>query len=230
MGVVAVLVPPHRVEMAKRAYADLLQQRAEAAQLPYPSKIAGVDWDSWLNSWDTAVDALPITADSVAADLAQLRELCLTLGGLHMQHLEQAASGPGWRDRDGDLATLVDQVTRKLRGPSGGTPPIQHEVGYDPMRYVPAGYRIEGSSCSVGLASRFADEGGSPLWLRYHRATPHFSAINDLVLASEYRGAARTDDGHLWLPLTIQPDLAGEVLVDHLTSQVRVVQALLRTP
>ena len=40
----------------------------------------------------------------------------------------------------------------------------------------------------------------------------------------------RTDDGHLWLPLTVRADLSGELLVDNLVDQVRAVHAVLLPP
>lgn len=227
VGVIVLMVPPHRVAEAERAHAALVAQRVDAGLPPYPSRFLVVGWDTWLDDWDAAVAGLPATSHSVAADLVQLRELCLTLGGLHMRPLEKAASGPDWTGRAGDLATLVDQVTQQLRGPDGKTLPIQHEAGYDPMRYISGGYRLGGSSCSVGLASRFANEGASPLWLRYHRSTPHFSAISDAIFRSELRLRVRTDDRHLWLPLLIRPDLAGEQLVEDLVAQVWDVRRLL---
>lgn len=226
-GVIVVLVPPHRVSAAELAYEDLIQERAVGGLPPHPSVVAILNWDDWLDCWEEAVAQLPATPDSIAGDLVQLRELCLTLGGLHMRPLGDVVPGASWRERAADLATLVDQVTQRLRDPAGRTPPIRHEGGYDPLRYIPGGYRLEGSSCSVGLSSRFADEGASPLWLRYNRTTPYFAAINDLLLASDLRHYARTDDGHLWLPLTIDSDLPGEMLADHLVDQVRSIQALL---
>jgi hypothetical protein len=229
-GVIVVLVPPHRVSAAELAYEDLMQKRAVAGLPPYPSAVAILDWGDWLGCWEEAVAQLPATPDSIAGDLVQLRELCLTLGGLHIRPLGDLVPGPSWRARAADLATLVDQVTQKLRDPASRIPPIQHESGYDPLRYIPGGYRLGGSSCSVGLASRFADEGASPLWLRYHRATPHFAAISDLLLASGLRHSVRTDDRHLWLPLNIDPDLPGEMLADHLVDQVKSIQALLASP
>jgi hypothetical protein len=229
-GVVVVLVPPHRLREADHAYADLTHQRSEQGLAPYPSSVAILDWDRWLGSWEEAVAHLPAAPDSVAADLVQLRELCLTLGGLHMRPLGDAASGPQWRDRVDDLATLVDRVTQKLRDPAGRIPPIVHEDGYDPLRYIPGGFRVGGSSCSLGLASRFADHGASPLWLRYHRGTPHFAQINDLILASELRPVVRTDDAHIWLPLTIKANVSGEFLVDDLVRQVTDIQAVLSPP
>ena len=41
----------------------------------------------------------------------------------------------------------------------------------------PAVIPCAGSACSVGLASRFADQGVTPLWLRYHKDTADFPTI-----------------------------------------------------
>jgi hypothetical protein len=61
-------------------------------------------------------------------------------------------------------------VTAALSAGEAKLPPIQHQRGFDPFRYAPGGY--SNSACSVGLASRFADKGGSPMWLRYNKTTP----------------------------------------------------------
>jgi hypothetical protein len=66
------------------------------------------------------------------------------------------------------------------------------------------------------------------LWLRYHRLTPHFRAISDKLFTSDRRSTLRTDDGHLWLPLTVCADLSGEFLVDDLVNQVHAVHAILQ--
>jgi len=229
-GVVAVLVPPHRVVEAQLLIAQVRDEWASAGLSHGDTAMVVLDWGTLLDRWEAAVAHLPSGPDSVAADLVQLRELCLTLGGLYMRPFGLAAAGPDWRGRADDLAIIVDQVTRRLLPPDDRTWPVQQEDGYAPFRYLPGGYPMPGSACAVGLSSRFADEGGSTLWLRYHRQTPHFRAISDRLLATDLRPTVRTDQGHLWLPLTVRADLSGELLVDDLVGQVRAVHALLLPP
>lgn len=227
-GVVVALVPPHRITEAERVFEELASQRRDEGLPEYSSVPAFISWDTWLDSWDEAVKDLPAGADSIAADLVQLRELCLTLGGLHMRPIPIDEPDFSWRDRADDLATLVDRVTQRLQDPDWvRILPLRREDGYDPLRYFRGGHTHPESYCSVGVASSFADQGESPLWLRYHRTTPGFPAISDLLLASDYRLQLRTDHGHLWVPLHIRPELAGKLLEEDLVRQVHEVQALL---
>jgi hypothetical protein len=97
-------------------------------------------------------------------------------------------------------------------------------------RYFPSGYSsFEGEpkgAASIGIAEEFADAGLSPIWLRIHKATDGFTMIRDRIVASPFRDAARVDHGHLWLPLTIDPDLPGPDLVASLSAQVEAIRAV----
>jgi hypothetical protein len=227
-GVFVLLVPMSRSQEGQRVLDDAVRERVDKGAAPYTSGTAVVTWDDWLDVWDEAVRDLPATPDSLAGDLVQLRELCVTLGGLVIPPLGGAASGENWREREEDLRIIVDQVTVRLKAPEDKNLPIQHEAGYDPMRYVPGKYLR--SYCSVGLASRFADQGLSPLWLRYHQQTDGFRAIRARIMTSKFRDEARDDDGHIWLPLHIPPNFAGPDVVDQVVEQVAAVEAVVDVP
>ena len=220
-GAFVLLVPASRFDYAGRVLEAALRERGDEGHAPYLIAAAVLTWDSWLEAWNDAVRHLPATPDSLAADLVQLRELVVTMGGLVIPPLDGAAAGEGWREREPDLRIIVDQVTTRLSDPSSRRPPIVHEVGYDPLRYAPGGYSEPGSSCSVGLASRFADQGATPLWLESAKLTPHFADIRARIMTSTFADDVLTDDGHLWLPLALPGDLAGPELVDHLVAEVR---------
>jgi hypothetical protein len=226
VGAFVLLVPANRFGEAERVLDAALRERTDEGASAYPIAAAVVTWDSWLEAWNDAVRHLPSTSDSLAGDLVQLRELCLTMGGLVIPPLGGAALGEGWREREEDLRIFVDQVTARLSDPSSRKLPIVHEAGCDQLRYVPGGYPEPGSFCSVGLASRFADQGATPLWLRYHKITTHFREIRARIMTSAFAEDVRTDDGHLWLPLVVTGELAGHELVDHLVAHVRAVHAV----
>jgi len=96
----------------------------------------------------------------------------------------------------------------------------QCQVGYEHRRYIPGGTVDEGANCSVGIGTRFADEGQTPFWLRYHRRTPDFDAVKARLRRSQYSSEMRTDDRHTWIPLDADPDAAGPELVQGLVAQV----------
>jgi hypothetical protein len=140
--------------------------------------------------------------------------------------LAAAAGGEDWRDRFNDLAQIIDATTRNFDQRA----PIGDEPLYKRRRYFPSGYSsFEGEpkgAASVGIAEAFADAGLSPIWLRFHKVTEGFSIIRDRIVASSYKDAARVDDGHLWLPLTIDPDLPGPDLVASLSAQVEAIRTI----
>lgn len=214
-GALVLLVPENRRAEAQR----LLDVEAGTHSIG----TAVVTWGEWFDSWDHAVAKEPAGVRSIAADLTQLRDMAASLGGFILEPLAQASFGAAWRDREGDLRDIVGQVTLALNDSSGWLPPITHSSGFDPARYVPVGNG--GSWLAVGVASRFADEGTSPpIWVRFHKRTPGFSAIKKKILASDYHERARLDDGHVWLPLRVDPGLAGPDLVSDLVHQVRAIQ------
>lgn len=232
-GVLVVLVPATRKEEGERILtvvlserdAELVEDGAVGATTMAISGIAGivVTWDEWLEVWEEAVRHLPATPDSLASDLAQLRALCRTLAGGVLDPVPPGTH----RERFKDLSVLVDQITRRAAG-EGRLAPLQQEVGYDVFRYIPGGYAD--AAASVGVALRFADAGLSPLWLRFHRVTGHFSAIRARIMTSRYAEDVRTDEGHLWIPLKLADDLAGPELVDDLLGQIREIQATISAP
>ena len=222
-----LLVPETRTGEAQRVLRDAHEERRSRGEPDRKASSMVVTWDEWFDTLDHAVEHLPASPDSLSADLVQLRGLCTALGGLVISPLAHAALGGDWRQRQEDLRTLVDQVTSRLRNPKGKMPPIIHETGFDPLRYLPGGYVKRGSALAVGLASRFADQGMSPLWVRWHKRTRHYSAIRVRIMASAYRDQVRTDDGHLWLPLMLQPEMTGPELVDDLVYQVETMKSVL---
>src|SRR5690606_20293548 len=105
-----------------------------------------------------------------------------------------------WREREEDLRQIVNEVTRRFFVHGERVAPMQSEPGYEPLRYFSGGDAARYVACSVGIGTRFADEGTTPLWLRYHKRTPGFSLVRARLYGSRFAPSIRTDDGHIWLP------------------------------
>lgn len=147
--------------------------------------------------------------------------LCRTLTG----RVIPPVNDDYWRDREGDLRKIVDQVTAELVGSNGRMPPlVLGEKGYSPMRYFRSGYPDTGSYASFGVATRFSDRAETALWLRFHKKTGSFAKIRDRIMTSPLQERARHDDGHLWLPMEVPPNAAGPALVIHVVDQIKEVQ------
>ena len=196
---------------------------------PYPLATEVLTWEELLDVWEAAVADLPPSPDSVAADIVQLRALCLTLGGLVIEPLGEAAAGAEWREKESELRVLVDAATKRLKG-TNRLPPIDDEGVYLARRYFLTsvlGANGERAWGAIGIRSDIADAGGPPAWVRFHKVTPGFRRVLDVLMASSWRESARRDDNHLWLPLTIDPTLSGPAVVASLVHQVRGVEQVL---
>ncbi len=64
-----------------------------------------------------------------------------------------------------------------------------------------------------------ADDADPPLWVRWHRETTDIELVRPLLEAAGYKPVSH--EGHLWMPLAIEPASggAGRQIV-RLTSQV----------
>jgi hypothetical protein len=154
--------------------------------------------------------------------------MCTTLGGLVIAPLGRVSFGDEWRHREQDLRQLVREATEHFIT-AGTRWPMSSEVGYEHRRYIP-GYLSDGTvdngaACSVGIGNRFADEGETPFWLRYHRRTPDFELARARLSRSRYSPRMRTEDRHVWLPLDARPDAAGPELVQDLIAQISSIIA-----
>jgi hypothetical protein len=215
-GVLVLLVPESRTVEA-RGKADIACGESSSSIRPVT-----LSWGQLVDIWKRA------SSDDagLAGDVEQFAAMCHTLGGMVIAPLAAAAGGGNWRTRFNDLAQIIDATTRTFDQRA----PIGDEPLYSRRRYFPSGYsNFEGEpkgAASIGIAEEFADAGLSPIWLRIHKATDCFTMIRDRLVASPFRDAARVDHGHLWLPLTIDPDLPGPDLVASLSAQVEAIRTV----
>ncbi len=217
-GALVLLVPAARVAEGERAVASA--QRETLADTPSAAVV--MTWDELLNVLQDAVAHLPVTLDAVAADVVQFKALCLAMQGFVVAPI----TGPATWPPSEDLLRLFHQVSEQLREPKRKMLPIVHEPGFDPMRYMYFGG--ERDYLAIGLASRFADT-GLPLWVRYeNRDARHFAKVRGRVMVSEHKHSVVPEMNHkLWLPLTIEPDLAGQGLVQDIVAQIRGISSII---
>ena len=212
-GVLVLLVPSSRVIEAQRVL--------EASDAGGTGVV--VTWDDCITCCEEAAKELP-NATEIANDLFQFKAMCTTLGGIVIAPLGNVALGKEWRAREEDLRQIVRLATESFV-PAEVRVPFGNEPGYEHRRYMP-GVRYEGShqglsSCSVGIGSRFVEDGLTPFWLRYHRQTIDFAVVKERLSRSSYAAHIRNDDRHLWLPLHADPSMSGNELVQSLEEQIQ---------
>ncbi len=151
--------------------------------------------------------------------------MCMTLGGLVIPPLDEAAFGPAWRERKENLRQIVDEVTRRFFPPGERSYPMQNEPGYDPFRYFSGGDADPGIACSFGIGTQFADEGGNSVLAQVSQANSRIlvgeSEASWLPIRSLHSDRRR----HIWLPLAASPDAAGPELVEQLAAQISDIVA-----
>ena len=112
-----LLMPPSRVAEAENVLRQVRSERISEGLSPHTAGTGVLSWDAWIDHWELAVDDLPKTPDSIAADLVQLRAVCLALGGVVVPPFN-SDSGAEWRQR-GERARQSgrrrDQTTHAAR-------------------------------------------------------------------------------------------------------------------
>jgi hypothetical protein len=229
-GAFVLLVPGSRAEFAREVLASVL--REDRHDSPYSSGTAVVTWDEWLTMWERATEGGDTSPRSLASDLVQLREVCRTLGGLVIRPMASAAGGSTWREREADLAIIVDQVTATLtQEKETKLLPIGKEPGFHPRRYVWSDLATD-RFYAIGVRPEIADQGSTPLWMRYHADTAKRSggvgAIRARIATSLPDVPWEQDDqGSVWFPLELDGSLAGPELVRSIIEQIQPVEAAL---
>lgn len=225
-----LLMPPSRVAEAENVLRQVRSERISEGLLPHTAGTGVLSWDAWIDHWELAVDDLPKTPDSIAADLVQLRAVCRALGGVVVPPFN-SDTGAEWRQRESELANVVAEAT-KLLMPPGSTAadfPLQkRDARFSPFRWVPSGYPAPNSWMAVGLSGEFADEGSAPIWVRYDATHPEWPTLRTRIMTSALGASARHDHGNLWVPLVINPELPGPALIDDLVRQAESLRRLAR--
>jgi len=224
-----LLVPEPRIaESRSRLEAARLSLQSGSDSLPL-GHVAS--WTDLLNVWKKTLAHESGSADSVLADVLQFEALCQSLGGRVRAPFEAESLNPEWRQRLEDYRKLTDEVTRRLTPADARLAPIKDEGAFLSRRYFPAGLTVESgkeSAASVGIQTNFADSGNGAVWLRFNRKTGGYARILACLRPLPLSKGAVEDERGLWLPLALNPDLAGVDLVEDLVGQVESVQRLLQ--
>jgi len=222
-GVFVLLVPEHRRREAELA---LQSHRAELSAAPSKTRIESLvlTWHDTINLWEEVLSAHDASAalDSPHVDLHQFAELCRAFGGLRVS-VHEASEKNIRRDI---WLPIVDAVTREVSFRE--VMPIVSRTGYAPSRYITT--PIWDLFGAVGVQNAFADEGLTPLWVRFNRATGKsvggIERIRSILLQSSYAPSLRFEDKHVWLPLEIDETLPESELVTSLSDQYRSISAI----
>ncbi len=112
---------------------------------------------------------------------------------------------------------VIDRVTRAATAELSLAPlPWQPK----PSAGTEGGFRYIGAPGEPNLCVGMrADDADPPLWVRWHRETTDIELVRPLLEAAGYKPVSH--EGHLWMPLAIEPASggAGRQIV-RLTSQV----------
>jgi hypothetical protein len=125
-----------------------------------------------------------------------------------------------WREREGWWLKLVDLTTRRLAGDQ--LLPFGREQGSEPYdrRYVCRKLGNVDSCYSVGTRDPFVGY-TTPIWLRFHKGTGHFTRIRAKLDRAAGGVQPVHSGGHLWFPLEVPRDSDRETMIGALVKQVQ---------
>jgi hypothetical protein len=131
---------------------------------------------------------------------------CAGLEGLDVPALDRDDLNGRWRERT-DLHHIVDRMSREAVARLG----LAVYTTRPTSEGLEAGFRYMGTGPTPHVAVGIREgRGGSPFWIRVHRATSHLEQARNRLVEAGYD--LDTDDaGHLWWPLPFQPS-AGSAL------------------
>lgn len=220
-----LLMPESRAEDAA-----LLLRRARDQSEAARSSAACVSWRELLAVLSAALADDERGPRSLEADLIQLEALVDARTRYVLPPLGVAAAGEEWQTRRSELVGLVDIATQRLADSLGawrGPQVARRDIPFAPSYYLKAEGPEPETYFSVGLHRGFAAEGLTPTWLRFHKVTGGRLAVRRVREAlgdnPTYGSRIRTDGGHLWLPITLDPALEDDSLVDYVVAQIRAM-------
>jgi hypothetical protein len=181
-------------------------------------------------SWDELFAALQSTeAGRFRYELEQLQAMYTELRGTFIVPLASDADMHQWESCETDFFELVNQVTRHLTKLHRIYPTLSEPLDQDSSEREPRVYKLryvcpcddDARSCySIGVRLPF-DEWETPIWMRFHRATSNFRVIRDRIKRSNLKIVE--SGGHIWIPLEVLRDVAGEQMIEDLVRQAEEV-------
>lgn len=230
-SVLAILVPSRRVQEAR---GTIIKEFGVAGQDPWrPAESPNVVVTTI--SWEAVLKALAAGDDApLRSEVEQFAAMYDVLNDGYIEPLAGREDLVQWRKREdatGTFTKLVDRLTHELLAgrplnPMGREALEQAPDGLEPReyrrRYVCEPQNASGQqSCfSVGVRDPFSGF-DTPIWLRFHRDTPHFEAIRARLASSGVTKVA--SGGHIWIPLDIPVGVGEEDMLKALLSQAQAI-------
>ncbi len=142
------------------------------------------------------------------------------LVGHDIEPIATEADVLAWRERENVFIAYIDRATRRLARSARVMP-----IGFDSRhpeyyrRYVCRPLGGPKRSCfSVGVRDPFVGF-STPVWFRFHHATPFFAEIRDRLRAAGPVLRIVESDGHVWIPLDVPLCAEANTVVDSLVEQ-----------
>ena len=155
--------------------------------------------------------------EHLKSDVTQLRGLYLTLSGLEIAPVTRAEL-VSWRDREADFVRWVEQATRRFFTAPKPVFPLSDERGFHRRYVYPGDVNGVWPEFSVGVREPFAPH-TTPVWLRVSRRSPLFAEMYTRLMARHPETVE--SEGHLWVPIEVTEDIAGDAPVDHIEAAIR---------
>jgi hypothetical protein len=177
-------------------------------------------------AWEQVFEALAVASSGgFADDLAQFRAMYRVLIGDDIEPVTTDEEVKAWRESEGKWRNLVDRTTRQLTG--GRLLPFQTEPGVEAyhLRYVCRGLGNPEPCYSVGTRHPFRDY-TTPIWLRFHKDTGHFTRIRANLDRSPSEWQLVDSGGHLWFPLEVPRNSDGDTMIGALVERVQEIVAV----
>lgn len=233
-GALLVVVPKQRVDEAENMVSGVFERSAAGRWQPgdHPG-IAVV-----VASWDELFEALR-DVETVQEDLVQLESMYEVLSGNNILPFASYDDLVRWRERESDLVSIVDGVTRDLTTEHKIYPMGVETLPLDPEGLETKGYHRryfcrpmgEKRPCfSIGLRNPFENH-RTPVWLRVHGETPGYQVLHERLHSSGVASQLILSGGHMWFPLDVPLDAADEEMVRSLIDQANeLLRAALQPP
>jgi hypothetical protein len=186
-------------------------------------------------SWEDVLTALAMCDNARLRDeVEQFAAMYAVLNDGYSAPLAGPDDLARWRtheDETGTFTKLVDRVTRELSGDRALNPMGKEPLAHTPDDLEPREYRRRyicespdasglGACFSIGVRDPFSGF-DTPIWLRFHRDTPHFETIRARL--ESFKVTNVRSGGHIWMPLDIPVGVGEEDLLKALLSQAQAI-------
>ncbi len=228
-GTLLILVPKARLdEIIGHVSAHFALEGAgpwrvlrEAVEIP----CAVVTWEELLEALST------VPSEPFRDDLNQFRAMYQVFSGDYIEPITSDEQARAWRDREESWQLLVERTTRALTAPGGRVLPFGVDGGDQPYRRRYVCRRMSGDESCYSVGTRDPFQGHqTPVWLRFHKGTGHFTEVAGRLERSAFAAQAVHSQGHLWFPLDVPSHSDGRAMIAALVEQVQRILAVAYPP